>query len=603
MKAKFNAEQMDQSYRRGVDALDSMSRMLEAPAPDPDDPMTAISLIDEATQKPTSQATVLIEIGRRLDLFHNADGDHYAALQKHGHREVWALRSKPIKEWLQHGYFKLTGKGCNGQALNDALDTLGAMARFTGTQRDVNYRVAVASDGAIYIDLGTKDWIAIEITPQHWQLVTTPPVMLTRTPKTLPLPLPVRSGRGFAQFQALFHLDDRQTLMIIAWMLAALRGVRPFPVLILEAEQGSGKSTLARAIKSLTDPATNALRSPPKDETDLATAAANCWVLSVDNLSGISPGLSDAICRVSTGGSISTRKLYTDGEEYSVEITRPVILNGIDELPTRPDLLDRSLIISLKQVAEDQRRTESDLRTEFERIRPEVFGDLLTATQTALANIATTTLDRLPRMADFALWVVAAEPALPGKPGDFIEYYRQDISNHAADAVASSSFGTELLRYLEARGGYEGNAYTLLTQLNQQIDDRDKNKYWPTSGKGASNQVRRLAPALRKLGFKVEFIRTRLERIIHIMKMPKTPSQPSQPSLHNATDVKTKTLGRDGCDDSRDGTRCLPSQPSHSNSDRKAINSNSYGNSAGSCDGSDGCDGKTPLSSNDELVL
>src|ERR1017187_10138958 len=71
--------------------------------------------------------------------------------------------------------------------------------------------------------------------------------------------------------------------------------------------------------------------TPPREERDLLIAANNSWIVAYDNLSGTSQWLSDALCRLSTGGGFSTRELHSDNEEILFEATRPVILNGIDD--------------------------------------------------------------------------------------------------------------------------------------------------------------------------------------------------------------------------------------------------------------------------------
>src|SRR6266568_3455171 len=84
-------------------------------------------------------------------------------------------------------------------------------------------------------------------------------------------------------------------------------------------------------------------------------AASNSWVISFDNLSGIQQWLSDALCRLSTGGGFATRELHTDNEEILFDATRPIILNGIDDIAGNADLADWSVIVTLPQVAEEDR--------------------------------------------------------------------------------------------------------------------------------------------------------------------------------------------------------------------------------------------------------
>jgi hypothetical protein len=96
-----------------------------------------------------------------------------------------------------------------------------------------------------------------------------------------------------------------------------------------------------------------------------------------DNLSGLPLWLSDALCRLATGGSFAVRQLYTDDEEILFEAARPVLLNGIEEVISRPDLGDRAIFLSLGAIEEARRRPESELWQEFQIARPRILGALL----------------------------------------------------------------------------------------------------------------------------------------------------------------------------------------------------------------------------------
>ena len=52
----------------------------------------------------------------------------------------------------------------------------------------------------------------------------------------------------------------------------------------------------------------------------------------------------------------STRRLFTDQDEILLTAARPVILNGIEDVITRPDLADRAILLMLAPIAERQRR-------------------------------------------------------------------------------------------------------------------------------------------------------------------------------------------------------------------------------------------------------
>jgi hypothetical protein len=59
--------------------------------------------------------------------------------------------------------------------------------------------------------------------------------------------------------------------------------------------------------------------APPRSEHDVYIAARNSHVLAYDNASGLPDWLSDAFCRLATGGGFSTRELYTDQDEVYLQ--------------------------------------------------------------------------------------------------------------------------------------------------------------------------------------------------------------------------------------------------------------------------------------------
>ena len=101
-------------------------------------------------------------------------------------------------------------------------------------------------------------------------------------------------------------------------------------------------------------------RSMPRSEEDLLVAAKSQHVLAFDNVSGLGEWLSDAICRLSTGGGAGKRRLYTDEDEVLFSGRRLVAINGIEDVAVRPDLVDRAVMLALEPIAEKQRRDEAE---------------------------------------------------------------------------------------------------------------------------------------------------------------------------------------------------------------------------------------------------
>ena len=76
----------------------------------------------------------------------------------------------------------------------------------------------------------------------------------------------------------------------------------------------------------------------------------------------------------------------------------------------------------MQAIADERRVTEKDLWNAFERKRPLILGSLLDAVVMGLSLLPITTLERLPRMADFALFVTACESAM-WPAGTFMKAY------------------------------------------------------------------------------------------------------------------------------------------------------------------------------------
>jgi hypothetical protein len=365
--------------------------------------------------------------------------------------------------------------------------------------------VLVITDGSdIYLDLDNDAWQAIEVKPTGWRVVSDPPVRFRRARGMLPLPIPV-SGSLCQLRQFVNAGSDQNWILLVAWLMAALSPSGPYPILILQGEQGTGKSTVARALRMLVDPSTPPLRTVPRDERDLMIAANNSWVISLDNLSGVQQWLSDALCRLSTGGGFATRELHTDSEEILFDATRPIILNGIDDIAGNADLADRSLIVTLPQVSEENRIPEKTFWREFSLAQPSILGAFLNAVSAAVGNLEHVRIPRLPRMADFARWVCAASPALPFSPEEFLQAYSDNRRESIYASIESSPVAVSI-QGLTAAEDWEGTATDLLQALSGHVSDEiRKGKAWPKDARTMSGKVRRLAPLLRQSGVDVDF--------------------------------------------------------------------------------------------------
>ena len=286
-------------------------------------------------------------------------------------------------------------------------------------------------------------------------------------------------------------------MLVVAWLFGALRAAGPYPALAIAGEQGSAKTVLSKLLRALIDPNVAPVRALPRDERELFIAAGNGHVLAFDNLSGLPPWLSDTLCRLTSGGAFSTRRLFTDQDEILFAAARPIILNGIEEVITRPDLADRAILLLLAPIAERQRRPEHALWREFELARPYILGALLDAAARGLQMLPQVRLQRLPRMADFALWATACESAF--RPtGTFEAAYSNNRRDAIENMVDADPVAAHVRELMAERAQWRGRASDLLQAGTNRSG-------WPQSARALAGRLRRAQAFLRTLGIEIVF--------------------------------------------------------------------------------------------------
>jgi hypothetical protein len=413
---------------------------------------------DHPAGKP-KQAGVLLKLTGSITLFHTPDREGYADIFVDGHRETHRVRGQGFKQWLRHEYFKQTKRGCNSNAMQMAIETVESMAMFEGAEVEVHIRVA-EHDGAIYIDIGDVAWQAIKVTKTGWEIVTEPPVRFRRSPDMRALPVPQPGGK-IELLKPLCNVSDDGFVLLVADALAVLRPNTNYPGLVIIGQPGACKTSLERVIRRLTDPREPEERSPPRTEDDLIIAAKSAHFLSFDNISGLSTWLSDAFCRLSTGGGAGKRRLYTDDEEVLFAGRRPFCLTGIEDVVTHPDLVERVVILAPEPIPERKRLSEKEFDDAFARVAPKAFAALLDGVAAGLRNLASVTMPEKPRMADFALWAEACTRAY-WPAGTFLKAYQDNLAASVELVIENNAVADAVQRFMAERNEWTGTASELL---------------------------------------------------------------------------------------------------------------------------------------------
>jgi hypothetical protein len=562
-----------------------------------------------------SQSNQILQLADDIELFHTPDRTAFASIEVGEHKEVHPVNSKSFRDYLSYQFYQEDGKSPSSQSLQDAINSLSGKAKFEGKTQDVHIRLA-SFNGKIYLDLCDDEWQILEIDADGYQIIEAShaPVRFRRTKAMQSLPIPTANG-DISKLKSFLNVDDKNLTLILAWVINCFRPDYPFPILLISGEQGSAKSTASKVLRELVDPSIAPFRSAPRDERDLIIAATNAWVCSFDNLSFVPNSLSDGFCRIATGGSLATRTLYTDDDETIFTAKRPIILNGIGDIASRGDLLDRALLIKLESIPKDKRKTERAFWADFEKEKTSIFSALIKAVSFALKNIENTSIAELPRMADFALWATSAEQALGLEKDAFMSAYTQNREDAHAIVLEDSPVFEAIQKICEKQGSFNGTIKEFLELIDSFADDKTRaSKHYPKNARGLRSHLERINPNLRQLEINITFPkRTRAGGQVSLEYGCKQPSQPSQPSppLYNkaqncdgrenttVTEDTPTVTDSENCDgrDGRDG-QCDGRNGNHHTTVTQ-LNTNDNNGLMANGDGRDGRDGRLHLYSND----
>jgi len=477
-----------------------------------------------------SQTNELVQFARdKFVLLHDRNGDVFAQDSKSG--EVRRLGGRQFKDRLIAGFYEKTHQAVRDQSFREAIGTLQAFGRYNGKPRDVYVRVAKHND-CYYLDLcepGNSK--AIELGAGYWK-VTDAPVLFVRGEAMQKLPVPIKGG-SIAPLWDICNIPKDLRLLVITWLIEALRPDTPYPGLELIGEQGSGKSTAAEALRRVIDPSSCNLRGAPKTVEDVFVAAGQNHVVAYENISHFAGPMQDALAILSTGGGFAKRQLYTDGEEHIINVRRPWLINGIAIAVTQQDLVDRVISVDCAVIAE--RQSSSKQWKAFDAALPGILGGVLDVAARALAvlpGIRLAPADR-PRLMEFVLLGQAVAQSAGYPENEFLHRFNELRAETVARTLESSPVASAILEFIETTPtGIEAIVKDIMTRLEHHKPLGAE--FWPRSPKGLADALRRAAPALRQMGIDCKTVGKSKHGMVWTIKkqLPRqcAPSAPSAPS-------------------------------------------------------------------------
>ena len=293
------------------------------------------------------------------------------------------------------------------------------------------------------------------------------------------------------------------------------------------------------------------------------------------------------------------------------------MFNGIDIVFSEPDVIDRSIVIELAEIDDENRKTEEDMLNEFKALKPRLLAFIFDILAKAASIKKDIKIKRLPRMADFSIWGEAIARSLGYRENEFIRAYYNNIGFQDNEVIDSSSLGFAIKKFVEKVCSldldghqsvndkttlFEGPPLELLAELNKIANQEGINtnqRDWPSDHKWLVKRIKILKSNLQKvLGIKISIDRTSKNNtsIIKIEKNNSGNSGEPKMSLDNESlspyldslspvlgkvspeenqDLSTKTMVSGDSGDSGDNFNILEGGEKEDNSKKKDIEENS----------------------------
>lgn len=481
----------------------------------------------EKSEEDESYATAIVNALADSHLFHDTVGDPFIRFNRDGHWETWPLDSQSFESYASLLIYKQRGKSPNRGAITDAIATLSGAAKFEGPRHDLNLRVAW-HDEALWYDLCDEKWRALRIDKYGWKVIDAPPLIFERHAHMLPQVEPMPGGDIRRLLDFVNISDKADQLLLLVWLVSAFFPGFPHPALMPYGTWGSGKTFLFRMLKALVDPSGVETLSFATNKQEFAQQLSHHWCALYDNIHSLPFWISDILCRAITGEGFSKRQLYTNREDVLFKFKRIVGIDGLELAAESPDLLDRSIILELSAIADENRKQESNLWANFVKAKPQILGATFDVIIKALNVQPLIDVKQLPRMADWTVWGCAIAEALGYGQAKFLQAYGQAVVHQSLEALKANLIGETLLAFMESRDEYEDTVASLLKDLSskaEQLHIDTKAKGWPRQPNQLSKTLKPMAPNLAKEKLAVNFLgHTKGGSKIRITKIPSPPS-------------------------------------------------------------------------------
>ena len=286
---------------------------------------------------------------------------------------------------------------------------------------------------------------------------------------------------------------------------------------------GAWKTTQIKNMKELVDPTISDVHSPYISQKDIHNKFAQNYLVCFDNVRVFPKWLSDLCSAVVSGTAVELRELFTNEGIVTMILKSCICIGSINRVITEKDAVTRLLNQELLEIdSEEYSKSESELQEEFERIKPELLGYILSIISKAIGlRKKNHGKYKLGRMADVLEWGEAISQACGYKEEEFLTVYRKLATIQeklSATAVPLADCYSKLFYRIfnsdsqsfekERELGYKKYEYNELQETLNDIaegegyrtrgKDKDEENIWPRNSRDLAEHTRIIASRLRR---------------------------------------------------------------------------------------------------------
>lgn len=428
----------------------------------------------------------------------NNENIFYAMISFSNHIEYVNVDSERFKSYLRYRFREETGTDFGGSFKWLILEKKD-IARFEGKKVEAYYRIA-GNDKSITYFLADELHQCIVVNSKGWKLKKgSKYVFLKRTGMEEQI-VPIKGGNLKELLLPFINMSENSFLLFLIYLTQCFFHSSNHFIAIISSGQGSGKSTLTKLIQLLIDPTSATKTLLPSSIEELKNHLATNLLVAFDNTKKLNDDFSDILCAATTGTTFTKRMLFTDIEMMILTLKNIIVLNGIDIVPKKADLLERSLLFELEKITPDKRMTDKKFWSNFEEKRAEILGTIFDTISKALEIKKTLDLKETHRMSDAYTDMCAIALALDIPLEKFERIFNENIAKLEQTRSEENYFCNTIKDYLESRvAKKKGTVTEILNAIKS--SSPSKAKYLPETASHFSRKLNEERETLAKLGY------------------------------------------------------------------------------------------------------